>query len=112
LKKLLEDNASDLIQDQLGIGQASTLLLKRLAFTHEKEVRIVYHNNNCNPNDKIYPYKLNPNICFEEIVVDPRIPKDIYNEIKKQIEATGFKNKIIQSGLYKLEKLSFNAKFQ
>lgn len=111
LKKMLEENASDLILDQLGIGQASTLLLKRLAFTHEKEVRIIYHNDKCAQNDKIYSYDIDPNICFEEIVVDPRIPKDIYIEIKNKIEASGFENKIIQSGLYKLENLSFKAKF-
>lgn len=111
LIKLLEENGSDLIQDQLGIGQASTLMLKRLAFTHEKEIRIVYHNSKCSPTDKIYSYTIDPNICFEEIVVDPRIPKDIYLQIRENIVKSGFKNKIVQSGLYKLEKLTFNAKF-
>lgn len=110
LVDLLQENASDLIFDQLGKGQASTLMLKRLAFTHEKEIRVVYHNHNCNPTDKIYSYPIEPNICFEEIVIDPRIPKDVYLEIKTKIQKAGFKNKIIQSGLYKLEEFTFNAK--
>lgn len=111
LIKLLKENGSDLILDQLGIGQASTLMLKRLAFTHEKEIRILYHNNMGNPLDKIYPYKIDPNLCFEEIVVDPRIPEEVYQQIKNKIVNAGYKNKIVQSGLYKLEKLTFNAKF-
>jgi hypothetical protein len=86
-------------------------MLKRLAFTHEKEVRIVYHNDKCNPSDKISSYTIDRNICFEEIVVDPRIPKEVYLEIKNKIRKAGFKNRIVQSGLYKLEKFTFNAQF-
>jgi hypothetical protein len=110
LVKFLKKKASDLILDQSGKGQASTLMLKRIAFTHEKEVRIVYHNNECNLSDETYPYPIEPNICFEEIVVDPRIPKDIYLKIKNKIVEAGFKNKIVQSGLYKLEEFTFKAK--
>lgn len=108
---LLEQNAGDLILDQLGKSQASTLMLKRLAFIHEKEVRVVYHNNKCSPSDKIYSYAIDPNISFEEIVIDPRISKSLYLEIKGKLVKAGFKNKIIQSGLYKLENFTFNAEF-
>jgi hypothetical protein len=109
LISLLEQNAGSLILDQLGKSQASTLMLKRLAFTHEREIRVVYHNSQCHPSDKIYSYPIDPNICFEEIVIDPRIPKSLYLEIKQKLVEAGFKNKIIQSGLYKLENFSFNA---
>ncbi|MCW4469460.1 hypothetical protein OGH69_10825 [Flavobacterium sp. MFBS3-15] len=111
LVTMLRDNASELLIDQSGKGQASTLMLKRLAFTHEREIRIVYHNDQCQTSDKVYPYPIDPNKCFQEIVVDPRIPKDVYLEIKKIIKQSGFKNRIIQSGLYKIEDFMFDAKF-
>ena len=108
-EKLVEllSNASNFLLDTTGKGQAETLMLKRLAFTHEREVRIVYHNENCKPNDKVFKYKINPNECFEEIVVDPRISKDNYLKIKKLLIEKGFKNNIIQSGLYKIENFVF-----
>ena len=108
-EKLVEllGNASNFILDTTGKGQAETLMLKRLAFTHEKEVRIVYHNENCKTTDKVFKYKINPNECFEEIVVDPRISKENYIKIKRLLIEKGFKNKIIQSGLYKIENFVF-----
>jgi len=111
LVELLNNNASNYIFDQSGKGQASTLMLKRFAFTHEKEVRIVHSYDNCKESDKIYSYPINPNNCFEEIVVDPRIPQEDYLKIKSLIEKAGYKNRIIQSGLYKIEKFIFNAKY-
>lgn len=110
LINLLNKDVNNYILDQSGKKQASTLMLKRLAFTHEKEVRIVYFNERCTDTDRICSYAIDPNICFEEIVIDPRISKEMYSEIKKSIEDAGFKNKIIQSGLYKIERLTFKAK--
>lgn len=107
LINLFDQNIGNVIFDQSGKNQASTLMLKRLAFTHEKEFRILVHNESCNVSDKIYSYPLEPNTCFDEIVVDPRIPKEDYNKIKKIIKETGFKNKIVQSGLYKIENFAF-----
>ncbi|WP_047790344.1 hypothetical protein [Tenacibaculum mesophilum] len=103
----LLNNASDYLLDGTGKGQAETLMLKRLAFTHEKEVRFVFHNTNGKTTDKVFKYKINPNESFEEIVVDPRIPKETYLKIKEQLKEKGFENKIIQSGLYKIENFVF-----
>lgn len=108
---LLNKDASSYVFDQSGKGQASTLMLKRIAFTHEKEVRIVHSYDDCEDSDKIYVYPIDPNYCFEEIVVDPRIPKEVYLKIKSLIEKEGYKNKIIQSGLYKIESFTFNANY-
>lgn len=108
-EKLVEllSNASNFLLDTTGKGQAESLMLKRLAFTHEREVRFVYHNENSKPDDKVFKYKINPNECFEEIVVDPRISKENYLKIKKILKENGFKNRIIQSGLYKIENFVF-----
>lgn len=111
LIELLIKDASKYVFDQSGKGQASTLMLKRIAFTHEKEVRIVHSYDECNESDKVYSYPIDPNYCFEEIVVDPRIPYEDYLIIKSLIQKAGYKNKIIQSGLYKIERFTFNANY-
>lgn len=103
-------NATDYLFDQSGKGQASTLMLKRLAFTHEREVRVVYHNEKCLDTDKIYSYPIVPNFCFEELVVDPRIPKADYLKIKERITIAGYSNSIVQSSLYKIENFVFPAR--
>lgn len=108
LVDLLDSNISNYLYDSSGKGQASTLMLKRLAFTHEKEVRIIYYDENCAESDKIFSYDISPNICLDEVVVDPRVPKKEYSKIKKLIEQEGYKNKIIQSGLYKIENFTFS----
>ncbi|RRJ90516.1 hypothetical protein [Flavobacterium macacae] len=108
---LLSQNVSNIIFDQSGKGQASTLMLKRLAFTHEREVRIVHSYDDCDESDKIYSYQIDPNHCFDEIVVDPRIPKQEYLKIKNLIRKAGYKNRIIQSGLYKIENFTFNSDY-
>src|SRR5699024_3636992 len=74
--ELLNNHATDFLMDGTGKRQAETLMLKRLASTHEKEILIVYYNEKCKSSDKIFKYEINPNSCFEEIVVDPRISKD------------------------------------
>lgn len=111
LVEILNKDVSKYVFDQSGKGQASTLMLKRIAFTHEKEVRIIHLFDECEESDKIYLYPIDPNYCFEEVVVDPRIPKENYLKIKSQIEKAGYKNKVIQSGLYKIENFIFNASY-
>lgn len=84
-------------------------MLKRKAFSHEKEVRIIYYNDKITSQQITFPYQINPNIAFDELVIDPRIEESLYNEIKSDIKKAGFKNKIFQSGLYKIENFFFKA---
>lgn len=83
------------------------LFMKRYQFRHEREVRIVinYLDSVLEKYDIRYPvfsYTIDPNFLFDEIVFDPRMNENKYQSFKMFLEKNGYRNKIIQSGLYKL----------
>ena len=101
-----EKRMSGKIYDQIGFGQASTFYFKRLAFKHEKEVRLIY--NALRPNQlDTFKFDFDPFSLFEEMVFDPRMDERIYNIYKNHFKAAGYRNRIIQSGLYKLKTFKF-----
>lgn len=97
-----EHQMSEKILDQSGRGQASTFFFKRLAFRHEKEIRLIYNSLNENKSDT-YQFDINPIDIFDEIVFDPRMKVIEYQKLKKKVVELGFQKAIIQSGLYKLK---------
>lgn len=96
------ERMSDKIFDQSGWGQASSFFFKRVAFRHEKEVRLIYNSQGDNQFD-IFKFDINPNQLFEEIVFDPRMDSTVYQEMKSRLKSWGYDKKVIQSGLYKLK---------
>lgn len=81
---------------------AQTLLVKRRAFIHEKEVRLIYFDTeNCNQN-KLFEYSIDPHLLIDQIMTDPRQKENDAVEMKRRIkEVTGFKGPITRSLLYK-----------
>lgn len=88
--------------DQSGWGQASSFFFKRVAFRHEREIRLIYNAHNINSDDK-YKFNISPIDLFDEIVFDPRMTETEYNKNKKTLIEWGYNKRIIQSGLYKLK---------
>ncbi|AZG33589.1 DUF2971 domain-containing protein [Shewanella psychromarinicola] len=86
-------------------NQAKSLLMKRVAFKHEKEVRLIYLDPKNSTERNIYPYHFNPLLNVKSMTFDPRMNESLYRVYKKHIESLGFSGKIIQSGLYKELKL-------
>jgi hypothetical protein len=84
-------------------GHADALLLKRSAFAHEHEVRLLYVDA-----DRKYVGKefievpIDVNAVIEEIILDPRVRAGGGGEEKRTewLKANGFKNKIDASNLY------------
>ncbi|WP_292995291.1 DUF2971 domain-containing protein [Nitrosomonas sp.] len=78
-----------------------TLLIKRKAFSHESEIRVIYFSLNSKPESDIHPVKIDPFQLVVEIAFDPRINPNklaayqhyLKNEIK-------FLGKINKSPLY------------
>lgn len=97
-----EERMSSKIFDQSGWGQASSFFFKRVAFKHEKEVRLIY-SDNINNQEDTFKFTIDPNNLFDEIVFDPRMAPVDYQEQKQKIIGLGYSNNIIQSGLYKLK---------
>ena len=79
---------------------AETLLVKRPAFRHEREVRLLYFEKDKRQND-IYAYTVNPHMLIDQVMLDPRLSHSEAHETNVEIRnRTGFKGKILHSRLY------------
>lgn len=91
-----------------GVKIAKTLLLKRTAFKHEKEIRLIYFDSlKRYVGEKYIPYSIKPLELIDKFRFDPRISKALFNIYKNHLidkyeipEA-----KIKRSGLYTPSKL-------
>lgn len=83
-----------------------SLLIKRRAFIHEKEIRLLFHawgDYACESD--LHPYKIDPNSLITQIMVDPRISFEDFLSIETNIRnATGYNGPIKRSLLYNFPK--------
>jgi len=81
-----------------------SLLVKRKAFSHEKEIRLIHLDWGFEiPTDDIYSYDIDPHQLISQVMIDPRISYEEFKTIKAEIEEkTGFKGTIKRSLLYRL----------
>lgn len=89
------------IIDSTGKGIAETLLIKRQAFSHEKEVRLIYIADEHKAQHVIFQYEIDPFDLIREIVFDPRMNEYLFEIYKNSFRNEGFQGKIFQSDLYK-----------
>lgn len=83
-----------------------SLLLKRLPFEHEKEVRLLYQswNSELIP-DGVYKYKVDPTQMVKEIMIDPRRSYQEFKILKLIIQrSTKYTGPIKRSLMYQLPK--------
>jgi Protein of unknown function (DUF2971) len=82
-----------------------SLLVKRKAFEHENEVRLLYEEWNDDFSNEIYSYQVGANRLISQIMVDPRRSHSEFKTLERIIrKATGFKGSIKRSLLYSLPK--------
>lgn len=91
--------------DDYGIGVSNlfeSLLVKRPAFAHERELRLIYFElDDSKPGEDTYSYAVDPHAMVNEIMLDPRLPLDAVKLKKAEIRsATGFRGPIKRSFLY------------
>lgn len=78
---------------------AKTLLVKREAFSHEEEVRLLYLEPEAGR--ELFPYRVDPQALVEEIVVDPRLAEEDAQKLMDEIRVrTRFRGPIAHSNLY------------
>lgn len=84
-----------------------SLLIKRSEFKEENELRLIHFSSDSSipgdgPRGFSYPTAFNSseNLIFDEIILDPRFKKVVYNSTKRIIENLGYKGFIRQSKLY------------
>lgn len=100
-KKLL-DFANNVFSNGLSpVALAKTLLVKRRAFVHEKEVRLLYFEKSNSSSEDLFRYSIDPHALIDQIMIDPRLPKDKIANLKQEIrDKTGFAGAIKHSMLY------------
>jgi hypothetical protein len=82
-------------------SRARLLLVKRFAFRHEREVRLVAANAH-GAND-ILAYSVNPLVFADQIMLDPRLGPTKADQLRAEIRRrTKFKGEILWSLLYTL----------
>lgn len=95
-------------QDEMVYGA----FVKRSEFEHEHEVRIIkiLDSKNTNPSLKFLQYPISDDF-IDEFCIDPRVDKNTYEALKKQLLEAGVQPKLIcQSPLYHFNKYTLTFK--
>jgi hypothetical protein len=80
---------------------AKTLLVKRPAFSHEGEVRLIYfERDDSRRGEKLYTYPVDPHDLIGQVMCDPRLGPEGFSALSEQIRGTGFKGQLLRSLLY------------
>jgi hypothetical protein len=78
---------------------AKILLVKRPAFRHEREVRLLLIARS--EISKLFRYRVEPTRLISQIMLDPRLDREEAGALKKEIrDRTGFPGPIKRSLLY------------
>jgi len=78
-----------------------SLLVKRPAFKHEREVRLLYSDVTKKHTGDEYLYPVDPHALIDQLMIDPRVTYDEFKLIKQEIsDKTGYKGSIKRSLLY------------
>jgi hypothetical protein len=94
---VLRGNEGPLTQRTL----ARTLLVKRPAFQHEREVRLLFTPHDFhNFTGDLLPYPVEPNSLIDQVVLDPRMDNAKAAILKQKITAAGFAGEVKRSLLY------------
>lgn len=87
--------------DGTGTGVVETLLIKRMAFSHEKEVRLIYWAEERDARSEIFQYQIDPHNLIEEVVFDSRLDANSFRIYRDHLRAINFNGTIVHSGLYR-----------
>jgi hypothetical protein len=81
---------------------AKLFCIKREAFRHEAEIRILFQDIDEPPRgvNGIFVYPLDANAIFDEIVLDPRLQDGAATELESELRAAGCTSPIQRSELY------------
>jgi len=81
---------------------ARTLLVKRPAFRHEREVRLLFlPPDGVRATDGLFAYDVDPHTMIDQIMIDPRMPEARASRLRSRIiRETGFAGPIKRSLLY------------
>jgi hypothetical protein len=114
-KKFFEEHGSTMTFDPTGRAQAYQLLMKREAFTHEQEVRLLFRyakeNDDNQRAEEYWPFAIDPNTLFDDVLFDPRMDDAAFTASEKLLRGQGYKSPIDRSTLYQIPKLDLDLNF-
>jgi len=88
------------------------LLIKRIEFEYEEEVRLIFKasqykdkesrkdTTNWDIKKDIYQFQIDPVDLIDDMVFDPRMSEDLYQEHSNSFQKLGFNKSISKSTLY------------
>jgi hypothetical protein len=81
---------------------ARSLLMKRNAFRHEAEVRLVYRMTSGKPaEDGLFAYPVDPHALIDQVMIDPRFQPAEASKLKRRIkDRTGYRGELLSSLLF------------
>jgi hypothetical protein len=84
-----------------GSGHAKALLIKRDAFLHEAEARLIYVEHRDGHGDApLFYVPFDPNSVFEEVILDPRLHPEDVRDRQAELISLGFSHPVNKSDLY------------
>jgi hypothetical protein len=100
---LVASSGADLTFDSTGLGQAKCLMIKRIEFRHEGEVRLLYSKIDiASAVDDYVPFDFDSSRLVEDVVLDPRLSPAACDQYSAEIRASGYAGPLRQSDLYKV----------
>ncbi len=102
IDRVVADSLAGVKQFSGNLDQAKSLLFKRKAFSHEKEIRLIYLDPHNKSGASVYLYPCDPLMLIDRITFDPRMSPNLYKLYKNYLKTIGYKGTITQSGLYRL----------
>ncbi|MCR5890363.1 hypothetical protein LRS06_21790 [Hymenobacter sp. J193] len=90
---------------QANLRYTETLFIKRMPFSYEEEVRLIYSDNlestrHAVDKGKLYPVLIDANTLYDFIELDPWMKEPEREAAEARIKAAGYGGLITQSGLY------------
>jgi hypothetical protein len=101
-------NVDRVLSDTSGREHAESLLLKRQAFKHENEIRLICYRHESN-NEDVTHISVSHVDIFDQVIFDPRMTIREYEEKKAKVVDLGYPSeRIKRSGLYEPPDLIFD----
>ncbi|SDX75705.1 DUF2971 domain-containing protein [Flavobacterium degerlachei] len=112
LREHLDKNALHWLIEPSGQGLTQSLLFKRIPFKHENEVRLLINTKfKTERGESLYPYRFNPLDIIDDVVFDPRINYEEFQNYKTELRKLHFKKRIVKSKLYDMPKFIIKTQF-
>ena len=99
LTNLIDQHGAEALAE--GRLRAALLLLKRSAFQHEAEVRLIYIEARDVPAASLVRVPINPNDVFDEVTFDPRLAEFERREREAIARSLGYNGTFADSDLYR-----------